>query len=71
MAADVLTYNALQEINQELKAESAALTAGITSAGGGGGEGGAVIITDFQIGLTGDLTVNGGTGGNGGEGGGL
>ena len=41
MAADVLTYNALQEINQELKAESAALSVGITSALGGGGGGGA------------------------------
>tara|TARA_B100001094_G_scaffold9552_1_gene8532 strand:+ start:682 stop:1728 length:1047 start_codon:yes stop_codon:yes gene_type:complete len=39
MAADVLTYNALQEVNQELKAESATLSAGITSAGGGGGAG--------------------------------
>jgi len=41
MAADVLTYNALQEINQELKAESAALSVGITSALGGGGGGAA------------------------------
>ena len=40
MAADVLTYNALQEINQELKAESAALSVGITSALGGGSGGG-------------------------------
>ncbi len=46
MAADVLTYNALQEINQELKAESAVLSAGITSAGGGGDSGGAVDYTD-------------------------
>ena len=37
MAADVLTYNALVEVNQELKAESAALTAAITAASGGGG----------------------------------
>jgi len=40
MAADVLTYNALAEVNQELKAESAALTAAITVAEGGGGGGG-------------------------------
>ena len=39
MAADVLTYNALAEVNQELKAEIAALTVGITSASGGGGGG--------------------------------
>jgi hypothetical protein len=32
MAADVLTYNAIQEINQELKAEQASLQVGITSA---------------------------------------
>tara|TARA_B100001250_G_scaffold19675_1_gene16806 strand:- start:4959 stop:6002 length:1044 start_codon:yes stop_codon:yes gene_type:complete len=32
MAADVLTYNAIQEINQELKAEAASLQVGITSA---------------------------------------
>ena len=41
MAADVLTYNALQEINQELKAESVGLTSAITAAAGGGGGGGA------------------------------
>tara|TARA_B100001175_G_scaffold72593_1_gene60372 strand:+ start:776 stop:1855 length:1080 start_codon:yes stop_codon:yes gene_type:complete len=40
MAADVLTYNALQEINQELKAESVGLTSAITAAEGGGGGGG-------------------------------
>ena len=39
MAADVLTYNALAEVNQELKAEIAALTVGISSASGGGGGG--------------------------------
>ena len=32
MAADVLTYNALQEINQELKAESVGLTSAIAEA---------------------------------------
>ena len=40
MAADVLTYNALQEINQELKAESVGLSSAISTienAGSGGG----------------------------------
>ena len=37
MAADVLTYNALQEINQELKAESVGLSSAITAASSGGG----------------------------------
>ena len=32
MAADVLTYNALAEINQELRAESVGLTSAITLA---------------------------------------
>ena len=41
MAADVLTYNALQEINQELKAESVGLSSAIATASGGGGGGGA------------------------------
>ena len=49
MAADVLTYNALQEINQELKAESAALTAGISSASGEGGGGGAVDYSNQKL----------------------
>jgi len=43
MAIDVLTYNALQEVNQELKAELATLTAdvdAINNAGSGGGGGG-------------------------------
>ncbi len=37
MAADVLTYNALVEINQELKAESVGLTSAINAAYGDGG----------------------------------
>ena len=45
MAADVLTYNALQEINQELKAESVGLTSAITAAEGGGGGGGGAAET--------------------------
>ena len=49
MAADVLTYNALAEVNQELKAESAALTAAITAAEGGGGGGGAAETSTSQI----------------------
>ena len=53
MAADVLTYNALQEINQELKAESAALTAGISSASGSGGGGGSVDYTNEKLILAG------------------
>ena len=48
MAADVLTYNALQEVNQELKDESAALTAAITAAESGGG-GGAAGTTTQEI----------------------
>ena len=36
MAADVLTYNALVEINQELKAESVGLTSAINAAYGDG-----------------------------------
>ena len=49
MAADVLTYNALAEVNQELKAESAALTAAITAAESGGGGGGAAETTTQAI----------------------
>ena len=41
MAIDVLTYNALQEVNQELKTELADLTAQVTAVSGGGGGGGA------------------------------
>ena len=41
MAIDVLTYNALQEVNQELRQELADLTQQVTDAGGGGGGGGA------------------------------
>ena len=37
MAIDVLTYNALQEVNQELKRELGDLTDQITEASGGGG----------------------------------
>ena len=43
MAADVLTYNALAEINQELRAENVGLGSAIIEAGGalpGGGGGG-------------------------------
>jgi len=39
MAIDVLTYNALQEVNQELKAEITQLTEDIATASGGGGGG--------------------------------
>ena len=49
MAADVLTYNALAEVNQELKAESAALTAAITAAESGGGGGGGAETTTQEI----------------------
>ena len=41
MAIDVLTYNALQEVNQELKAEITQLTDDIATASSGGGGGGA------------------------------
>ena len=40
MAIDVLTYNALQEVNQELKTELADLTAQVAAVSGGGGGGG-------------------------------
>ena len=39
MAIDVLTYNALQEVNQELKAEITQLTDDIATASSGGGGG--------------------------------
>ena len=39
MAIDVLTYNALQEVNQELRRELADLSAQVTDATGGGGGG--------------------------------
>ena len=63
MAADVLTYNALQEINQKLKAESAALSVGITSAqtasGGGGGGGGANTSSEVADVMPGVSSPNG------------
>tara|TARA_B100001996_G_scaffold367568_1_gene339320 strand:+ start:509 stop:1627 length:1119 start_codon:yes stop_codon:yes gene_type:complete len=43
MAIDVLTYNALQEVNQELRQELTDLTAQVTEASSGGGGGGSTI----------------------------
>ena len=46
MAIDVLTYNALQEVNQELKDEIATLTADIDTINNAGSGGGGSTITD-------------------------
>ena len=49
MAIDVLTYNALQEINQELKAEITQLTDDIATAQSGGGGGGSANADAIEV----------------------